>query len=329
MAADLERELFARGESEVPCGDGRREADGGVAQSSIRSRTFALPASIGLSATSRAFAKNSRSFCDGRWMSASARLRPAPSARRGLAVARVYERARGGRRSMRRNSRATYAAARSTGAGSDRFFDCVAARLRGAECVRVAGWRFGDGVTCLNSPGTIDADYRGEVHVVLANLGTEPVVIHRGDRIAQMVVAPVSRASFEVVDELPPTVRGERRFRFARASFREGLYRRQRRGRNVSRRLAGAVSASTFAYAPRERRESRAVRCRRCDRRDQSVRYRRRDRNAAQSDRLSGKVRFRVAAERRWQRREIGSGLRCRQRGGGRADDAGRPGPRR
>jgi dUTP pyrophosphatase len=65
------------------------------------------------------------------------------------------------------------------------------------------------GVTCLNAPGTIDPDYRGEVQVVLANLGTEPVVIRRGDRIAQMVVAPVARAAFEVVDELPPSMRGD------------------------------------------------------------------------------------------------------------------------
>jgi dUTP pyrophosphatase len=65
------------------------------------------------------------------------------------------------------------------------------------------------GVTCLNSPGTVDADYRGEVRVVLANLGPEPVVIRRGDRIAQMIVAPVARAAFEVVDELPATVRGD------------------------------------------------------------------------------------------------------------------------
>src|SRR5580658_8065478 len=63
------------------------------------------------------------------------------------------------------------------------------------------------GVTCLNAPGTIDADYRGEVHVVLANFGTEPFVIRRGDRIAQIVVAPVARASFDLVEELPPTVR--------------------------------------------------------------------------------------------------------------------------
>lgn len=65
------------------------------------------------------------------------------------------------------------------------------------------------GVTCLNAPGTIDADFRGEVHVVLANFGTEPFVIRRGDRIAQMIVAPVARASFDLVDELPPTMRGD------------------------------------------------------------------------------------------------------------------------
>lgn len=72
-----------------------------------------------------------------------------------------------------------------------------------------SGLAIRNGVTCLNAPGTIDADYRGEVHVVLANLGNEPVMIRRGDRIAQIVVAPVSRADFEVVDELPPTVRGD------------------------------------------------------------------------------------------------------------------------
>lgn len=64
------------------------------------------------------------------------------------------------------------------------------------------------GVTCLNTPGTIDADYRGPVQVILANLGAEPVVIRRGDRIAQMIVAPVARAAFEMVEELPQSVRG-------------------------------------------------------------------------------------------------------------------------
>src|SRR5579863_1398196 len=68
------------------------------------------------------------------------------------------------------------------------------------------------GVTCLNTPGTIDADYRGPVGVILANLGSEAVVIRRGDRIAQMVVAPVSRADFVLVDELPDSIRGVRGF---------------------------------------------------------------------------------------------------------------------
>ncbi len=72
-----------------------------------------------------------------------------------------------------------------------------------------SGLAIQSGVTCLNSPGTIDADYRGEVRVVLANLGSKPVLINRGDRIAQMIVAPVSRAEFEVVEELPPSPRGE------------------------------------------------------------------------------------------------------------------------
>ncbi len=71
-----------------------------------------------------------------------------------------------------------------------------------------SGLAIRSGVTCLNSPGTIDADYRGELAVVLANFGTEPVVIRRGDRIAQIVIAPVERATFDVVEELPPTARG-------------------------------------------------------------------------------------------------------------------------
>jgi dUTP pyrophosphatase len=63
------------------------------------------------------------------------------------------------------------------------------------------------GVTCLNSPGTIDADYRGPVCVLLANLGSEPFVVRRGDRIAQLIVAPVSRAQFTVVEDLPESAR--------------------------------------------------------------------------------------------------------------------------
>lgn len=64
------------------------------------------------------------------------------------------------------------------------------------------------GITCPNSPGTIDADYRGVVSVILANLGAEPFVIQRGDRIAQMIVAPVTRVEWEPVEILPDTERG-------------------------------------------------------------------------------------------------------------------------
>jgi dUTP pyrophosphatase len=64
------------------------------------------------------------------------------------------------------------------------------------------------GITCLNSPGTIDADYRGEVKVILINLGQEPFVIKRGERIAQMIIAPVTRAELKVVAELDVTKRG-------------------------------------------------------------------------------------------------------------------------
>jgi dUTP pyrophosphatase len=64
------------------------------------------------------------------------------------------------------------------------------------------------GITCLNTPGTIDSDYRGEVKVILANLGAEAFEIVRGERIAQLVPAPVLRAGFEEVDELDGTERG-------------------------------------------------------------------------------------------------------------------------
>lgn len=64
------------------------------------------------------------------------------------------------------------------------------------------------GITCLNTPGTIDADYRGEVKVILANLGSDPFAIARGDRIAQLVPAAVTLAAFAEVDELDETARG-------------------------------------------------------------------------------------------------------------------------
>lgn len=64
------------------------------------------------------------------------------------------------------------------------------------------------GLTVVNSPGTIDADYRGEVKVALINLGPESYTIRRGDRVAQMVVGPVSRVWWDEVEKLPDTGRG-------------------------------------------------------------------------------------------------------------------------
>lgn len=64
------------------------------------------------------------------------------------------------------------------------------------------------GITCLNSPGTIDSDYRGEVGVILINHGQEPFVIHRGERIAQMVIARHEQAMVQLVENLDETARG-------------------------------------------------------------------------------------------------------------------------
>ncbi len=64
------------------------------------------------------------------------------------------------------------------------------------------------GITCLNTPGTIDADYRGEVKVILINLGADDFIIERGDRIAQMVIAPVTQAQLHEVSDLDETARG-------------------------------------------------------------------------------------------------------------------------
>lgn len=72
-----------------------------------------------------------------------------------------------------------------------------------------SGLAFKHGITVLNSPGTIDADYRGEIGVLLINLSTEPFVITEGERIAQMVIARHEQGQFEVVDELDQTERGE------------------------------------------------------------------------------------------------------------------------
>jgi dUTP pyrophosphatase len=71
-----------------------------------------------------------------------------------------------------------------------------------------SGLAFKHGITCLNSPGTIDADYRGEVKVLLINLGQEPFVINRNERIAQMVFQLVPAVALQEAAELPETVRG-------------------------------------------------------------------------------------------------------------------------
>src|SRR5215218_7329265 len=70
-----------------------------------------------------------------------------------------------------------------------------------------SGLALKNGITCLNTPGTIDEDYRGEVKVILANLGTEPFEVRRGERIAQLVPAVVTRAEFAEVDTLDDTHR--------------------------------------------------------------------------------------------------------------------------
>ena len=72
-----------------------------------------------------------------------------------------------------------------------------------------SGWAAKHGVTVLNSPGTIDEDYRGPVKVLLVNHGSVPFVVRHGDRIAQLVVAPVTHVAVAAVDELDDTARGE------------------------------------------------------------------------------------------------------------------------
>jgi dUTP pyrophosphatase len=71
-----------------------------------------------------------------------------------------------------------------------------------------SGWALRHGLTVLNSPGTIDSDYRGELQILLINLGAEPIRIQPGERIAQLVIAPVATATLCEVAELPETGRG-------------------------------------------------------------------------------------------------------------------------
>ncbi len=71
-----------------------------------------------------------------------------------------------------------------------------------------SGLAYKHGITCLNTPGTIDADYRGEVKVLLINLGEAIFEIHRGERIAQMIIAPIIQPAFKSVEVLSETARG-------------------------------------------------------------------------------------------------------------------------
>lgn len=72
-----------------------------------------------------------------------------------------------------------------------------------------SGLAIKQGISLVNSPGTIDADYRGEVKVIVINLGQEPFTIKRGDRIAQMVVSPVTQVKIQEIEELSDTTRSE------------------------------------------------------------------------------------------------------------------------
>jgi dUTP pyrophosphatase len=72
-----------------------------------------------------------------------------------------------------------------------------------------SGWAIRDGISLLNTPGTIDADYRGEVKIIVVNLGENEVVIKDQDRVAQLVLCPVLQAEFQEVMDLDETTRGE------------------------------------------------------------------------------------------------------------------------
>ena len=78
------------------------------------------------------------------------------------------------------------------------------------------------GIVLPNAPGTIDSDYRGEIQVILLNAGQEPFTVRRGDRIAQLVIAPVLRAEWSLVAELDDTARGAGGFGHSGTSAREG-----------------------------------------------------------------------------------------------------------
>jgi dUTP pyrophosphatase len=115
-----------------------------------------------------------------------------------------------------------------------------------------SGLALNHGIAVLNSPGTIDSDYRGEVRVILANLGQASFEIRRGDRIAQLVVAPVTHAAFVEVGRASNTLRGERGFgSTGKAAAKENAGSRKNAGRSKSMPPAPAPRKKTrSAKAP-------------------------------------------------------------------------------
>lgn len=101
------------------------------------------------------------------------------------------------------------------------------------------------GVTVLNSPGTIDADYRGEISVILANLGTEPFVIRRGDRVAQMVIAPVTQARLTEAVRLAETTRGSGGFGSTGSTSQKAVHGKGERGNVIARIRTKSKTATT------------------------------------------------------------------------------------
>ena len=124
------------------------------------------------------------------------RQRDAPAARRGSAAAVLSERRRGGPRPARRRAGrcAAHDRARAPRRGADRHRDRAAAGTE-AQVRPRSGLARNHGVTVLNAPGTVDADYRGEIQVLLINHGDAPFTVTRGMRIAQLVIAPVARVA--------------------------------------------------------------------------------------------------------------------------------------
>jgi dUTP pyrophosphatase len=117
-----------------------------------------------------------------------------------------------------------------------------------------SGLALNHGVTVLNSPGTIDSDYRGEVRVILANLGQAPFEIRRGERIAQLVVSPVTRATFIEVASVSATVRGAGGFgSTGKAGSNENVRSRQAPGRQKSIPKPPPASKKKRSAKPRRR----------------------------------------------------------------------------